>query len=349
MKKWIFVLVVIITALAVYRFTNSSISVSNSTLDSSQSGFALSDMRQHSDKPEAQVSQKLRSSGDVNSFDAEMIAKLKSTYGERIAELNIQASLIKVKQFIDEQFPADGQAVFERIIRAAFPDFAESILSIISRLEIYQTWLAEQYRELEELSPLAKNGALWEKRRELFAADADIIWADELDQLAQRKIKIQDLIHRLDQSYDMSMEEKLYQLQTAIDENLADSLQELAISGGALSQAFFNFDSVQQELKSLTAEERQEAINKARRQLGVPEAQIETMAAKDEERNKRWDNGLSYMAARNELVRNTDESALADALDALRQEYFKHEASTIQKEEEMDFWRYKRDRKFGNN
>lgn len=349
MKKWIFVLVIIIAAFAAYQFTKSSIEVGNSSLDASYQERAAGDVLTSAQHSESDDNQLRVVSDNVEEFDAKMVAKLRSTYGERIAELNVQASLIRVKQLIDEQFPNNGQAVFERIIHAAFPSFAESILSIVARLEIYQAWLAEQYRDLEELSPLAKNGALWEKRRELFAGDANIIWADELDQLAQSKIKMQDLIHRLDQSYDMSMDETLYQMQAAIDENLADSFQDVAISGGALSQAFFNFDSVQKELQSLSADERQDAINKARRQLGVPEEQIERMAAKDEERNKRWDNGLSYMAARDEVVRNTDESALADALDTLRQEYFKHEASTIKKEEEMDFWRYKRARKFGNN
>ena len=158
-----------------------------------------------------------------------------------------------------------------------------------------------------------------------------------------------DIFGQLDQSKGMSIDETLYQLRTALSENNEGSIQALSSNGGKVAHAFFNLESVQQTLKTLSAEERQLEINKVRRELGYDEEQIAKQQVKDENRNKRWDNGLNYMSEHTALLETTSEADLPEALVVLREKYFQQDAVTIQKEEESEFWRFKRPRKFGNN
>jgi len=348
MKKWKIVLSLSVIALlvTVSIYAKNSLEISNAQTSSSDiPSFSLSASQGQSELNELPV---IMSPEDDN-FDVNLVAKLQTTYGARIGELNVQASLIKVKEYVLKHDPAEGAERFIIIIQAAFPEHAASIISIINRLEIYNDWVTENQLMLSELSMTAQRGALWEKRRELFGSDAEIIWSEELAELSQKKTKMQRIFRELDESNDMSLDEKLYQLQTAVSENYEGSVQELTLNGGMMSKAFFSFGSVQQALKQLSAEERQVEINNIRQQLGFSEEQIASLQVKDEARNQRWDNGLAYMSERNELINTASESELPEALAMLREKHFKHEAITIKKEEDSDFWRYKRPRVYGNN
>jgi len=353
MNKWKLSLALVFVAGAIflYLFIQNSLEISNSSLNTKQQTPFVEDLdTSYQDNSLTEMSpSSSQNSTEYDQFEIEMISKLKNSYGKRIQELNVQASLIKVKQYVLNHYDIDGIEHFVRIIQAAFPKYFDSIFSILDRLDIYNEWLIDNQSMLGELSHLEKNGALWEKRRELFGKDAAIIWSDELAELAQKQTKIHDTIRQLNQAHDLSLDEKLYQLQTLISENHEGSVQELSINAGMLSQAFLNFDSVQQNLKQLSPENRQLEINNARRQLGFSEEQIEAQQAKDEERNQRWDNGLAYMDERNQLIETLNEDELASALDALREKYFKAEAITIKKEEETDFLRFNRPRKYGKN
>jgi len=353
MKKWMLYLTLFVVAglIAVALVSKKSLEVSNA--GSSQSINATfsanTDQLPSSQAKPDTASVPGKSLSELEKFEAELISKLRATYGARIQELNIQASLIKVKYYLINQNALNGAEQFIRIIRAAFPQHAASILSIVEKLEVYNDWLEDNQAMLADLSMAAQKGAVWQKRRELFGDDAVIIWSEEHAELSQKKTKMQNVIHKLDQSYDMSIDEKLYQLQIAISENQEGSVQGAMLNKGMLSQAFLNFDSVQQTLKQLPAEERQLEINDIRRQLGFDEDQIVSLQEKDEVRDARWENGLAYMSERSELVASMSEAELPEALSSLREKYFKHEAYTIQKEEESDFWRFKRPRKYGKN
>jgi hypothetical protein len=55
------------------------------------------------------------------------------------------------------------------------------------------------------------------------------------------------------------------------------------------------------------------------------------------------------MSERTVLLDTTSDADLPVALRALREKYFQQDAITMEKEEESDFWRFKRPRKYGNN
>ncbi len=282
-------------------------------------------------------------------FEQELIIRLQNSYWKVIDQLHIQASLIRVKEFMLQRYPDDGEARFERVILAAFPDYAASILNILAGLKTYSEWLLANQERLSVLDFQDRQTKVWEKRYELFGDDAELIWAQETAELAGRGNAIQARLADLEQNTTMSLDEKLFQLQTALAEEQAGTLQNIVTSPNVVVQAFLSMESVQDSLGQMPVEERQAKINDFRRQSGYPEERIEELAKQDQERNARWENGLAYMAKREELESSLSGSDLEAALADLREEHFKHEAITIQREEEANFWRYKRPRVYGVN
>jgi len=352
MKKWkLLIALVVISGLAfAFWFIKSSLDISNagSTTTSTIKPPAINFPTLNKNQPN-QTNDSDSPLTEHEQFEAELATRLQSSFGEQIQDLSVQASLMKVKINIQNHYPEDGMNHFSRVILLAFPSHADSILSIIKRLGIYNEWLDDNQTKLDSLSPLELNGTLWQKRQELFGSDAEIIWSKDRDQMMQKQVRMQDLIHRLDEADDISLDEKLYQLQTSITETYEGTAQAIEINGGLIAQVFFGLESVQQELQQLSPEERQNQINHARRTSGYNDEQIGHLQKRDEERNKRWNNGFNYMSEREVLSNNLKGSQLEDALSALREKYFKHEANTIRQEEESDFWRYKRRRIYGRN
>ena len=64
---------------------------------------------------------------------------------------------------------------------------------------------------------------------------------------------------------------------------------------------------------------------------------------------RRWKNGLAYMQERARLQTRFEGAALEGELRALREEYFAHEAPTIEAEERDGFFRFERPRIDGRN
>ena len=99
----------------------------------------------------------------------------------------------------------------------------------------------------------------------------------------------------------------------------------------------------------MSNEQRQQEIDTIRRTIGFDETQIEYLAEQDQVKDKRWLNGYSYMEARQGLHNEFSGEELDTELADLREKHFKHEAPTIAREEEDEFFRYKRQRVYGRN
>lgn len=286
---------------------------------------------------------------EFDEFESALIAKLRDSYGDRIAELYVQASLINVQAFVMERYSDDGAERFKHIIQTAFPDYAASIMSILERLGIYNEWLHTMQATIQEQSLQETQALLWEKRYALFGDDAEEIWLKEQQELSLHRNGVQARMMELENDTVMSLDEKLYQMQTVIAEEQAGSLQNMVVNPSVVTQAFFSLNSVQANLAELAPEARQEKISAIRLQSGFSEARVAELAQQDQDRNARWDNGLAYMEERAALVQSLNESELESALSALRTKYFKHEAITIEREEATGFLRYQRPRLYGVN
>ncbi|OZG74177.1 hypothetical protein BTA51_03935 [Hahella sp. CCB-MM4] len=285
----------------------------------------------------------------IESYIDAMAMELLETYGDTIQNRRTQAKLLAVRDQVLGLYPVEGEAVFARILALAFPGYADQILETINLMAGYENWLAENQLALSEMSFLEREGAIWHKRRQMFGEDAELIWAEEKQAWAQKQQKIQQVIMTLDQSDANSLDETLFQLQSALNDTYGNGVERLAMDNGVIAQVYFGFESVQGKLRGMSPDQRQLEINQLRKQLGYSDEQIQRLEERDLKRNQRWDNGLAYMAERNALTTRLSGPELERELDQLRLRYFKHEAKTIALEEKDGFYRYERPRLYGRN
>jgi hypothetical protein len=282
-------------------------------------------------------------------FTEQLALELLEKYAASIHDKRVQTGLLKVRDYVLSVYPEHGLRLFEAVIYKAFPELAAEILAMVAAMAAYEIWLQDSHLALSQMSLLERNGALWQKRRELFGNDASVIWAEEQQVLAKKQQEVRAVIDTLDQSFDTSLDEKLFQLQGSLSEIYDGGLEKLALENSVVAQVFFGFESVQQTLRNLPAEQRQAEINRVRMQLGYPEEQIERLEAQDQKRNARWEKGLAYMAERNQLLASESGARLETELQRLRSEHFGHEAKTIALEEQDGFFRFERPRIHGRN
>lgn len=296
----------------------------------------------------------LRDSGPSNLefLVSEIVQKLVTDHAHEKHDVAFQVTLKEIRDDLMIDYPEQGATLFERIVRTAFPELADQILALIAKKDIYDTWLLNNMLDLNEMDLSDQKEALWVKRYEIFGKeDAERIWEPERSEQEERAETMHTVIDMLNQSKDMAMHDRVYILKSAYDENFFGTVEDLVLdASGVLAQTIFSMDVVQDELRAMTPEQRQEEINAVRRQLGFEESQIEWLAQRDVQREQRWQNGYAYMAERAQIESQFSGEALEQNLDLVRDKYFKEEASTIKKEEEMlEFFRYKRERVYGRN
>jgi hypothetical protein len=189
------------------------------------------------------------------------------------------------------------------------------------------------------------------KKRELFGEDADKIWSGDMLATEVRKAKMQDVMAVLNKSSDTTLDEKLDVYRSALNETYKGTPEEFFLDQkDILSKAFFSIDSVQDILKQMSPEERQQEINNVRSKMGFDSHEMEEMAEIDAQHEQRWNIGLEYMQERNDLVDNFKGPEQKEKLKALREKYFQDEANTIEREEENDnFFRFERPHIYGRN
>lgn len=294
-------------------------------------------------------SPKVPDATDSEAFTNTLARELATEFGSRIEEIAIQARLFMIRKDVIKRFPAKGLGYFNDAVQLAFPEHAQAILALLEKLEEYNAWLVAENLTLMNLSALNRHGMIWDKRHELFADKAELIWADERDQLAKKQQAVQDILARLNQDNIETLDEKLHQLKTGLTETFDGELKALVQQEGMITQVFFSLDSVQQSLEAMPATDRQEEIDRIRRQMGYSESQIKRLRQRDTEKNQRWNNGKNYMTEREQVLSDTSGEARQTALDKLRQRYFGDEARTIRMEEEQGFFRYQRPRIYGRN
>ena len=279
------------------------------------------------------------------------IDELRGRYGLTIERIAVQVKLKTLRDDLLYRYPEMGLPLFMDVILGAFPEFVDRILNAISTMDAYEEWLVDNRLTLESMDFLQRKGAIWKKREELFGESAHEIWSDEIVSEAARDIAMAEAVEQLDTAYQTTMDERVYQFKAAYEENYGGTLQELIFrSKNALAGVFFSLDSVQKSLGSMQAEQRQSEINRICRDLGFDESQIAKYAARDQAKEKRWENGYAYMNERKQIEKKFSGDELQRRLDQLREQYFKEESGTIKREEEgLGFFRYQRPRVFGRN
>lgn len=283
-------------------------------------------------------------------FIDHMVGEFRKYYGQTIAEKATQAGIISLRDFIMGMRPANGRSVFYTILKKAFPAYADEIMDTLAKLDEYNRWLEDNKDMLLKMTKAERTAALWKKRHELFGDDADKIWAGDVLATEARKAQMMDTMSALNEDKDMGIEEKFQVYQGALQDNYKDTPESFILQQPEmLSRIFFSIDSVQDELKRMSPEERQQAINGIRRQMGSTDDQIERMAARDADNERRWQVGYQYMQKRDELVKLYQGAELEDKIRELREQSFGNEADTIEREEKDKFFRFQRPRIYGRN
>jgi len=285
----------------------------------------------------------------IEQFVENMVVKLRQMHGHDIHEIKTMLALQDLRDFIVERYPEKGEALFSDIIHQAFPELSEKILSLIASMDAYETWLDNNQLALSDLMELEREGRVWKKRNELFGELAQEIFSDEITEAQQRQQAVMDTVEMLDKADDISMDERLFLLQSSMQEHLGANIESLLVDKGMISGVYFNLASVQKNLHELNAQQRQAQIDASRRQLGFSEKDIDYLAKQDAKNEVRWKNGYGYMEKREAISSNLEGEALSKAMDELRLEFFKHEAPTIAKEEQQGFYRFNRPRLYGQN
>lgn len=283
-------------------------------------------------------------------FVDRMVREFKKYYGQTIAERATQAGIISLRDFVLGTRPDNGKAVFYTILKKSFPAYADQIMDTLARLDAYNRWLAENKDALLKMSKSERTAALWKKRHELFGDDAEKIWKGDMLATEARKAQVLDAINALNEEDGTSIEDKLQVYEGALRNTYKDSPEAFILEQPELlSKVFFSIDAVQNELKKMTPEQRQQTINDIRKQMGSTDEQIARMAAHDTDNEQRWQVGYQYMEKRDEAAKLYQGEELEAHLKTLRDQYFGREANTIELEEKDGFYRFQRPRIYGRN
>ncbi len=284
------------------------------------------------------------------SLEDQLVKELQKYYGATISEKSTQASIYEIYKSFAGSRP-DGREFFYKILKRAFPDYADAIMDTLDKLDLYHQWLLENDAVLAQMNEEEKMAALWKKRIELFGDDAQDIWVDEVMATDARKAKMLDTLEFINGASDMSIDDKLQLYQDSLQETYHGTPEAYFLDQKPiLAKIFFSIDSVQDELKQMSPEQRQATINHIRRQMGFSEEQVAAMEQVDADNNRRWEVGLKYMEERKRVVEQLEGEEEKAQLQALREKYFGDEAQTIQLEEEKDgFFRFERPRYYGRN
>ena len=282
-------------------------------------------------------------------FIREMVQQMKQKHGHEINKPMVQLAMGDFRDFVYEQFPETGSEIFLRIMTLAFPEHFSEIIALIEKMDSYNLWYGENLLDLNDMNELARRGAIWNKRRTLFGDLADQIWQAEMNAEEAKKQVVHETLDALRKAESMGMNERLYVLQNTIHEQYGDQHDGFLINKGMVANIYFNLESVQKDLHSMTPDERAAAIADSRRQLGFSEADIKYMGEQDAKRESRWQNGFEYMTERDQITSQYQGDELTEKLTSLREKYFSKEAPTIEKEEASGFYRYERPRLYGSN
>ena len=271
---------------------------------------------------------------------------LRSQYSGNISNPSIQINLLeKLMAHCKKENTDNCQAFLQLIMAEAFPQMHQILQERLSALMIYHTWGSELHAHLNLLSDVERRQLLWEKRRELFGEDADIIWASErLNHQLQQHITIIDADHNL------TLKEKLKSYQSGLSHIYKEAAQtEIQHNRQQLVNQFLTMNSVQQQLQVLSKAQQLQSLTEIRISMGMEEAAINRWQILDESRAERWQTGQGYMQARASLVSNSPSHELEGNLEALRRQYYGENSTHIKAEEDNGYYRFTGQQTIGVN
>lgn len=275
-----------------------------------------------------------------------IIDTLHELFAVRMDHPRVQVEAIEqLIRLLKKLYPDDWESHVLEYLTAAFPDYAESLYENYKKLSLYSTWAQDNRQMLSDLPLYQIHDRIWEKRIEIFGDEALAIWEMEL-----KKEDVKHLVADILSQEDMAFNEKA----DYYNQHLNDIYGDMAgafkkIHQQELINKFLDIETVQVDLQAMTDKERKEQLTGLRKTMGLDEDALKRWDDLDGERNERWDKGLAYMKAREQLLKSLDGDDPEDALDKLRTDYFGADAETIKREEQSGLYRFNRKRMYGKN
>jgi hypothetical protein len=276
--------------------------------------------------------------------DSEFIASLREKFGGAIRGKHPQVKAIEqLIAYLMAHYPDDWRSRVADFLRQLFPELADELYARFESLMKYDDWLREHRAELQKMSPTERRQALWEARHATFGADADEIWAAEL-----RNERIGDSLAALQAAgAGMTLERKLAAYLGAVNQAYgADARHFIEHRQTEFMNRFLGVETVQDDLRQMSAAERQAALRQVRSALGMDAAALQRWDELDRQRDQAWDAGRQYMSERGRILANSKETRARDLQD-LQDRMFGPEAETLRSEEAAGFFRYSHQRRIG--
>lgn len=242
-------------------------------------------------------------------------------------------------------YPDNWQAHVQENLRAAFPENADALYARFLALEDYKQWLETESAAIRSMSPEEQADVLWAKREQIFGDDAAVIWEQEY-----KERRVSQALKEMNQSETATLEDKLANYEATLSDIYGEGVTDYKAehSQHAVDQ-FLSAESVQEDLRNMTPDQRRETLGDLRRSMGMDEESIERLAKVDRDREMKWLGGMSYMLRREQLTEGGELPPDSEELDELRKQIFGDEAETIRTEEQSGFYRYKEKQVFGQH
>lgn len=276
----------------------------------------------------------------------EVIANLKELYTEGLYHPRVQLEAIEsLVRYLKKMYPDDWESHVWEYLATAFPEYAKELFSNYKKLVSYKQWIKDNYAMLTGLPRDRMDELMWDKRKAFFGNEAVKIWDLELKQK-----EVKDVLAEIQDETNLPFDKKTDFYRNQLEAIYGD-MSEAFIKAHQqrMMNQFLEVASVQEDLANMPTSERKKNLTEFRKSMGLDEEAIKRWDQLDTTRDARWSNGLTYMQAREQILKKTTGEERAQSLNTLRQKYFGAEAETIAREELSQFYRFNRAREYGKN
>lgn len=287
------------------------------------------------------IDQPLSGMAPDQATEADLINELRARFSAHIERPHAQIKLIEqLISYLQQVYPDDWRSRIAGLLDELFPEHAALLLQRFEGLLNYNDWLRDHRDQLRAMPADLRQSQLWAQRHATFGEAADQIWAAE-----RRNQQIQTSLKQLDQAEGLDARQRLRGYLDSIEQAYGEhSSGLLAQRRTELMDRFLALESVQEELRTAPATQRQATLRALRADLGMEEAALERWDALDARRDQQWATGLDYMQQREALLAN---GASEFQLAQLREQMLGEQAPVIAAEEAAGFFRWQGDRRIG--
>lgn len=334
-----FLFAIAISLISIYYFYHSE-----SSTESQITANSIDSLELNNEQPKPTISENSQVSDETKL--EQVVSFLQQKYANVIdqpaGQMRLLESLAKQLQTL---YPDDWQERIYELLTVLFPDIADALYAKFIALEDYKVWMASNRNDLTGLSRQERQEAIWQKRKELFGDDAELIWAKALQQQ-----QLRDRLDNINQQSAMPINDQLDQYITDINAVYGEQADRLFEQRKQqVVDMFLNLESVQNKLTQLDRATQADQLRSIRSQLGLDKAALDRWQTLDQQRADRWQQGENYMQKRQTILDQFQGAQRDEKLRTLQDSMFGAEAITIRNEEADGYFRYNGKQIIGRN